>query len=82
MNKALLIGASVISVFTMPPAVTVVLAILSSLYFPPTALALGLLTDALYLPQGAFPTATALGAAGTLTFIFVRRFMKTRIIGT
>lgn len=81
MNKLLAPLAALVSVFTLPPAITILLAGLGSLFFPPTAFAIGILYDALYLPSGHVPYATLVGALGSLFFIFVRRFMKTRIIG-
>ena len=81
MTRILVIVAAVISVFILPPFVTVVLAAAGSLLFPPTALAIGLLADALYLPQGSLPYASLLGLSGTAVAILMRRFMKTRIIG-
>lgn len=81
MTRAIVIIAALISVFILPLPVTAVLAAFGSLMFPPTALAVGILIDVLYLPSGTPPYATIMGVAGFVAAVFVRRFMKTRIIG-
>lgn len=80
MMKYLLCLISICSLFWFPFPYTVLLSIITGLFFPPWLLVMGVLADALYLPQGAFPYMSLYGLIGTIPMVFVHRFLKARLI--
>jgi hypothetical protein len=83
MIRGVFITAAVLSPFFFPFPATLVLAACASVFFPPIALAVGLLTDLLYYTPTAsmVPVATLAGLLISIMVVFVRRFLKARIIG-
>jgi Na+/H+ antiporter NhaA len=85
--RGVVILLSFISLFVFPYPLTLLLSFVASLCVPWIALLLGLLADALYytpLPAGesglSFPYATLIGMCLTLLALFVRRFVRERIM--
>jgi hypothetical protein len=74
-----------LSLFFFPYPLTLALSFVASLYIPFAALIVGICADLVYLswPEGgsALPVATLLGGALSLGALFVRRFVRERIIG-
>lgn len=75
--------AAFFSPFVFPFPATILLSLAASIFFPPVALLAGLLTDFLYYTPGAsaWPVASTLGLFLSVLGLFVRRFLKARIIG-
>lgn len=69
-----------VSPFFFPSIITVVLAFAAALIFPPFAILLGMLTDLLYEPTNYWPIASIVGTLLCVMAIFVRSFVKTRIM--
>ncbi len=84
MIRIILIAAAFLSPFLFPYPATLILALVASLLLPPVGIMIGLLVDALYYTSGAswLPVGILTGAVLTLLGILVRRFVKTRIIGS
>ncbi len=81
MIRGIVIAFAVLSLVAFPYPLTVVLSFAASLFVPWLALLLGLLADALYYAPGAtLPYATVLGLILTLLAVFVRRFVRERIM--
>lgn len=82
MIRFVLIAASVSSLFLFPYPLTLILSFVASLFFPPTAFLIGAFADLLYFTSydSALPTALLFGIGLSLIALFVRRFVRTRII--
>lgn len=87
MMRALFVLLAFLSLFLFPYPYTVLLSLIASLYLPFAALVVGVLADILYfspLPPSSgglsLPVGTLLGALLSVLALFVRRFVKTRII--
>jgi hypothetical protein len=85
MVRMVLALSSFLSLFFFPYPLTLALSFAASLYIPFAALIVGIFADLWYLswPEGstALPVATLLGGALSLGALFVRRFVRERIIG-
>ena len=81
--KGVLVVAALLSPFLFPFAVTLVLVAAASIVFPPIALISGIVTDLAYYTPGAsfLPVASISGLLISVVALFVRRFLKARIIG-
>lgn len=77
--RILLVVSAFLSLFWLPWPLTMLLAFAASLMLPAAALAFGLLAEVLY-GSGGLPVVFLIGAAGTLLALWVRWFMKTRIM--
>ncbi len=83
MKLALQIGlvvASILSIFFFPWPLTVLLTLISGVFWPPVALAVGVLYELLYAPGTTLPWAVIIGLAATGGLFFVHQFIKTRIM--
>jgi uncharacterized membrane protein (UPF0136 family) len=87
MIRSILTLASFLSLFLFPYPYTLLLSFVASLFFPWVSLVVGIIADTVYFvphpPQGgglSIPYATLFGACASLLALFVRRFMKARII--
>lgn len=86
--RVVLTLAAVASLFLFPYPMTLVLSAMASLYVPWAGLSVGVLADLLYFvplspenPGISFPLASLTGALISLIALFVRRFVRERIIG-
>lgn len=81
MMRALIISASIATLFFFPYPLSVVVIFLLALYIPLSGVALGIMLDALYFTEGAapLPYATITGLIATLLGILVQRFIRTHV---
>jgi hypothetical protein len=75
-----IIALTCVSPFIFPSILTGILAFAAALIFPPLAIVLGMLTDLLYEPTGYWPFASMLGVILCVIALFVRSFVKERIM--
>lgn len=83
MIRIVFIFFAFLSPFFFPFPATLILAFCASIFLPPVGILVGLLTDVLYYTPAVstLPIATLAGAGISVIAFFVRRFLKTRIIG-
>lgn len=82
MIRAILVLAALLSPFLFPYPYTLLLSFIASLYVPPAALLSGIVTDLFYyVPAAGLPLGLIFGALLSVIALFVRRFIKARIIG-
>lgn len=81
MIRALIISASIATLFFFPYALSVVVMFLLALYIPFSGVALGIMLDALYFTPGAapLPYATITGLIATLLGSLVQRFIRAHL---
>jgi hypothetical protein len=79
--RFVLLFSAFLSLFWLPWPLAALLVFASALTLPAAAIGLGLLAEAVY-GTGGLPAAFLLGALGTCIALWVRWFMKTRIMGT
>jgi len=79
-TKVAIILLACASPFLFPYAITAMLAFAAALIFPPLALLLGMTIDLLYEPSAYWPLASIVGVIICLTAVFVRSFVKARIM--
>ncbi len=83
MMRYALAALALLSPFLFPYPATLAFSFAASVFLPPVGLLAGLLTDVLYYTPGAsgWPIAVIAGLFISIIGFFVRRFLKTRIIG-
>jgi hypothetical protein len=83
MTRIIVITIAALGVFFFPWPYAMFLAFIAALFIPVLGLVFGLLSDLLYFSHSAshVPWATIIGAFSSAVAFFVRRFIKTRIMG-
>jgi hypothetical protein len=78
--RVVIIALALLSPFFFPTVITLALSLLAGLYLTPIPLFVGILRDLLYYPGFGLPYGTLWGLAISVSILFVRYVIKTRIL--
>ncbi len=81
MMRIVFVIAAVVGIFMFPWPFALMLGLVAAALLPVAGIAFGVLYDILYYPGGYWPVASILGLVVTGLALFVRSFVKERIMG-